>query len=91
MVDTKLFLNYENIRKNIIFKLINTEKNKELLEELPHIEYMDMSIVFHCLIPHQEHEMASILVHNVQFETVGYDSKKAETGSNKKYTETDAA
>ncbi|MDE7476346.1 MAG: hypothetical protein K2M91_00085 [Lachnospiraceae bacterium] len=76
MVDTKLFLNYEKIRKNIIFKLINTEKNKELLEELPHIEYMDMSIVFHCLIPHQEHEMASILVHNVHLKLWDMTVKK---------------
>lgn len=40
------FGNYELMKKRIAYKLVNTELNAKLLEEIPHIEYLDMSIVF---------------------------------------------
>lgn len=39
---------YENIKKRIIFKLINTEKNTELLQTLPHRQLNNLSIIY-CL------------------------------------------
>ena len=43
-VDMRYFLDYERVKDRIVYKLINTEKNKELLEDLPHIEFLDLSI-----------------------------------------------
>ena len=34
-------------RKRIFMKLINTQRNQKLLEMVPHIPYLDMSIVFY--------------------------------------------
>ena len=45
-IDMEYFLNYEAVRKRIVYKLINTEKNRELLGDIPHIEFHDLSIVF---------------------------------------------
>lgn len=63
-VDMRYFLNYEDIKQHVVYKLINTEKNKELLEDIPHIEFLDLSIVFQCLITQKELGTASILIHN---------------------------
>lgn len=63
-VDVQQFLDYEIIRKRIIYKLINTEKNKELLNDIPHINFLDLSIVFQCLVSQEAFGLASILVHN---------------------------
>lgn len=64
-VDMRYFLNYESVKQNVIYKLVNTEKNKALLEDVPHIEFLDLSIVFQCLIAQEEFGTASILVHNI--------------------------
>ena len=60
----RFFLNYEKVRPRIIYKLVNTGKNKELLEDIPHMEFLDLSIVFQCLVTQEDLGMASILIYN---------------------------
>ena len=64
-VDMRKFLSYDSVRENVVYKLINTERNRELLEDIPHVEFMDLSIVFQCMLSQEEFGMASILIHNV--------------------------
>lgn len=45
-VDMRLFLNYSSIKDSIIYSLVNTERSRKLPEDLPHIDFMDLSIVF---------------------------------------------
>lgn len=70
-VDMRYFLNYEKVRPRIIYKLINTGKNKELLDDIPHVEFLDLSIVFQCMVTQEELGMASILIHNVHLKVWG--------------------
>ena len=64
-VDMRYFLNFESVRRRVVYKLVSTEKNKALLEDVPHIEFLDLSIVFQCLIAQEEFGTASILIHNI--------------------------
>ncbi len=64
-IDMRYLLDYEKIRQRIVYKLINAEKNKELLDDIPHIEYLDLAIVFQCLVAQEDTGIATILVHNV--------------------------
>ena len=64
-IDMKFFLNYEAVKSRIIFKLINTEKNRELLEDIPHIPFHDLSIVFQYLVSGEQFRNATILIRNV--------------------------
>ena len=64
-VDMRSFLNYESVKQSIVYKLVNTEKNRVLLEDIPHIEFLDLSIVFQCLVSQEDLGTASILIHNV--------------------------
>lgn len=62
-VDMRFFLNYENIKDRIIFKLIHAERNKTLLKDVPHIRYLDFAIVFQCLISEEMFGNATIMIH----------------------------
>lgn len=64
-VDMRCFLNYESVKHHIVYKLVNTEKNKTLLEDIPHVGFLDLSIVFQCLVAQEDIGTASILIHNV--------------------------
>lgn len=46
-VDMEFFVVYEEVRDRICYKLINYYKNKEMLEGIPHIKYLNMAIVFY--------------------------------------------
>ena len=63
------FLDYSRVKDRIVYKLINTEMNKELLEDVPHIEFLDLSIVFTYLLESgDEYGLASVLIHNSHME-----------------------
>lgn len=64
-IDMRYFLDYERVKDSVVYKLINTEKNKELLEDIPHIEFLDLAIVFQCMVAQEDIGTASILIHNV--------------------------
>lgn len=64
-IDMNYFLNYEAVKQRIVFKLINTEKNKDLLKNVPHVDFLDLSIVFECLIMQKELGLSTVLIHNV--------------------------
>ena len=49
-IDPSFFTEFDNIRDKIAMKLIHYERNKELLEKVPHIRFLDLAIVFYCLI-----------------------------------------
>jgi hypothetical protein len=63
-IDMKYFLDYNQVKEKIVYKLVNTEKNRELLEDCPHVEFLDLSIIFSCLVSKEEKATASILIHN---------------------------
>lgn len=64
-VDIRQFLNYDSVSERIVYKLINTERNSKLLEDIPHVEFLDLSVVFQCMLAGESNNTASILVHNV--------------------------
>lgn len=50
-VDMSSFFDYKKAKKGIGYKLINTKKNQELLKEIPHREFFDLSMVYFYLVP----------------------------------------
>ena len=48
--DYKKILSYEGVKDRIVFKLINTEKNREFLKTVPHTDILDLSVVFYALL-----------------------------------------
>lgn len=55
---------YGSVRDKIIFRLINTEANQELLTQVPSIPFQDLSIVFMLYIEENEDDMCVSFIHN---------------------------
>lgn len=73
--DISLFTDYKKAQKHIVMKLVNAEKNIELLETVPHILYLDFAIIFLCSVSNFMHEYATILIHNQHMEHWGVNSE----------------
>lgn len=71
--DIEGFIDYEQARKKLCYKLVNTELNKKLLSEVPHIPFHDLSIVFYVLIDSIPGENGSIMVNNKFMDDWGVD------------------
>ncbi len=67
-VDTSFFTRFEQVSPRIAYKLIHYGKNKELLEEVPYIPYLDLALVFYCLLQETPYGNASILVRQEHLE-----------------------
>ena len=62
-----------NARENIIFQLINTEQNKKLLNDVPHREFLDLSIIYRMVIKIDEYGMRSAVISNDIVQEFGMD------------------
>ena len=63
-INADYFENYENVRKTIVYKLVNYQKNKKLLEDVPYKRVLDLAVVFYCLIEQRKGVSATALIHN---------------------------
>lgn len=60
--DFRFYQDYEQVKKKLALKLVNKEKNKEMLAEMPYKEFLDMAVVFYCLTENPITGTAAILV-----------------------------
>ena len=67
-VAAEFFKNYEEAKENICFKLINYERNRELLKKVPHKRILDLAMVFYYRIRKEGKTEATILVENVHLD-----------------------
>ena len=63
-INADYFENYENVIKTIVYKLVNYQKNKKLLEDVPYKRVIDLAVVFYCLIEQRKGVSATALIHN---------------------------
>ncbi len=56
------------VRENLFLKLINHEKNKEMLEGCPYIPFHDLAITFRYLVKHDEEGIASAILRDKEME-----------------------
>lgn len=74
-INMDFFTDYEKAKKNIVYKLINYERNQELLKEIPHKKFLDFAIVFYYLVDMKEFANATILIHNKHLECWNTDAE----------------
>lgn len=56
------FKDFEKIKEKIQYKIVNTERNKELLKSIPHIDFMNLSICFYVFVQNDVIGNGTILV-----------------------------
>ena len=63
--DIQEFMNWDRAKLRVCMKLVNREKNKELLADVPHVPFLDLELLFYYILPEEAHiQKASILIHN---------------------------
>ncbi|MBE6034573.1 MAG: hypothetical protein E7222_07705 [Clostridiales bacterium] len=63
------FMEFKNVKDMITFKLINAEMNKELLENVPHSNYLDLALVYQLQLDIKDDATPTILVNNTLLES----------------------
>lgn len=63
-VDMEFFRQFEKVRERIVYRLINRQKNRDLLADIPHVEFLDLAICFYYSYEHPELGEGMILIHN---------------------------
>ena len=63
-----LDFSYENCRDRVVFRLVSKERNKEVLNEVPHIPFLDLEIVFYIVIENTKSGLSSVRVTNQMLE-----------------------
>lgn len=74
--DILCFTCFEKARHRILYKLVNYERNACLLEELPHVRFLDLAVVFYYLVEKKQLGNAVILIRNSHLEYWGVDSEE---------------
>lgn len=67
-LNTNDFFEYENVKDKIIFKLINADKNKDMLNNVPHRKFYDLAIVYCCFFDRIFGDYATTLINTEHME-----------------------
>ena len=62
---------FENIRGRVIYRLVNYEKNKEILEDCPHIRLYDLAVTFRWVARNDDVGVSTSLITNKQVKEWG--------------------
>jgi len=64
IIDVDSFFNLESWKNKLGIKVIKTEKNRELLEEIPHLDVLDLSLTFYVILDRQCEGSATMQITN---------------------------
>ena len=67
-LDVDFFMDYEQVKKKLVLRLINRDKNEELLKQVPYLKFNDLAIVCHCIMITEEIGAGSILINKHHLE-----------------------
>lgn len=62
------FSDYECVKSKLRFRVINFSRNTELLSQIPYVPYLDLAIVFYCMVENECIGNGSILIRNEHLE-----------------------
>ncbi len=63
-MDFTFFMDYHQVKDRVMYKLLNYEQNRQLLEEVPYRRFLDLAVVFYVEINHDDLGYGSVLIHN---------------------------
>lgn len=67
-VDPRFFTDFTQAKEHLVYQLVNYDKNRERLSDIPHIRYLDLAIVFCCMLRLENGESATILIRKEHLE-----------------------
>ena len=68
-LDFSILNDFSLLRDKVMYKLIHTASNRELLQDIPSIPYLDLSIVFYLFLEKNEYGQMTARIHNYHLES----------------------
>lgn len=56
--------NYEKVKDRLFIRLSNAERNKDILQKVPHVQIDDLAITYHVVFKHLQDGLASAIITN---------------------------
>ena len=75
-IDLRDIADFEKVKTMIHYKLINYEMNKELLNKVPYLKFLDLAIVFYIMVSEDGEGQATALIHKEHLEGWGISRKE---------------
>ncbi len=69
-------LDISTAKDNIIFQLVNTVQNEDMLKNKPHREFHDLSVMYRWVVSVEEKQMSTIVINNSLAESLGMDEEQ---------------
>lgn len=67
------FSDFADLKNRVVYKLVNHEKNKELLESVPHLDYLDLAMVFYLTMGSSQEGEITVLIMEGHLKQWGVD------------------
>lgn len=62
--DFSILNDFSKLKDKIVYKLVHTDANRELLKEIPSVPYLDFSVIFYLYLEENETGQLTALIHN---------------------------
>lgn len=69
-------LDFDAVRNQIIIRLVNYEKNREVLKNSPYKRFLDLAVTYRYMANHDEYGLASSMIRNDEFFNWGIDEEE---------------
>lgn len=69
-------LNFESAKDNIVFQVINTIQNQDMLKDMPHREFQDLSIIYRWIVATDEKGMQSTIIRDGMARQLGMNEEQ---------------
>lgn len=63
-LDISMFTQWSTVRDNVVMKVINYNYNQELLKSVPHDRFLDLAVVYYCILDIKEDHEVTVLIQN---------------------------
>ncbi len=64
-------LDISTAKDNIIFQLVNTMQNEDMLKNLPHRDFQDLSVIYRWVVSVEQQGLSSVVINNHVAESLG--------------------
>lgn len=68
-LDSRVLSSFSEIKHRIVYKLVNTQANRAMLDHLPHMPFHDMSMICYLLMEEREQGFVTALIHRDHLKT----------------------
>lgn len=66
----------DGAKDKVVFQLVNTEQNKEMLADMPHREFKDLSVIYRMVVKLEGESIASTPIHNGYAKQLGFTEEQ---------------